>query len=315
MSEVLASRNGNDAMKIFITGATGFVGSSITKELVGNGHEVLGLARSDESAEKLRRMGATAIRGSLETLDALQGGAERADAIIHAGFVHDFARFKEACDIDRAAIETLGRAIKGTVKPMIVTAGVAHIRASGPLTLETDEACPPNDFYPRASEAAARALTESGVPVSVIRLPPSVHGRGDHAFIPMLIDLAQRTGRSAYIGTGANSWPAVHVKDAATCFRLAIEQGQAQRTLHAVAEQAIPFRDIAEAIAAGTGLPLATLSREEAEEHFGWFFTFASIDQPTSSEITQQDLGWSPVHATLLSDMKDADYFTTKSSI
>lgn len=296
-------------MKIFVTGATGFIGSAIVEELLAYGHEVRGLARSEQSAEKLRAAGAEALLGNLEDLDSLRKGAEMAEAVIHAGFLHDFSRFAEACAIDRNAIDALAGAIAGTTKSMVVTAGVAYLDSKGRVTLETDKAFPPSEAYPRASEETAMALTEQGIPVSVVRLPPSVHGQGDHAFVPMLIDLARRTGRSAYIGDGLNAWPAVHVKDAAACFRLAVEAGQAAETFHAVAEQGVAFRQIAEAISAGTGLPCVSLSEEEAREHFGWFFSFAVIDQPTSSESTRGSLGWKPREPDLLNDMQQAGYF------
>ena len=296
-------------MKIFVTGATGFIGSAIVEELLAFGHEVLGLARSEQSAKKLCAAGAEPLLGKLEDLDSLRKGAEMAEAVIHAGFLHDFSRFAEACAIDRIAIDALGSAIAETPKPMVVTAGVAYLNCKGPVTLETDKAFPPSEAYPRASEQTAMALTEQGIAVSVVRLPPSVHGRGDHAFVPMLIDLARRTGRSAYVGDGLNAWPAVHVKDAVACFRLAVEAGRRAETFHAVAEQGIPFRQIAEAIGAGTGLPCVSLSQQEAREHFGWFYSFAVIDQPTSSESTRAQLGWKPRQPGLLSDMQQAGYF------
>jgi len=296
-------------MKVFVTGATGFVGTAVVGELLAHGHEVLGLARSDGSATKLEKAGAAVLRGDLETPETLREGAVRCDAIVHAGFVHDFSRFPTACAIDRAAIETLGAAIAGTRKPLIVTAGVAFLDARGAVAVEADRSFPPSDAYPRASEAAAEALSDRGIPANVMRLPPSVHGPGDHGFVPMLIDIARRTGRSAYIGEGANAWPAVTVRDAARAFRLAVERGPGTDTYHAVAELAVPFRQIAEAIAAGLGLSCVSLSVEEARGHFGWFFDFASIDQPTSSEQTRTALGWSPTGPDLLTDVRQAGYF------
>lgn len=296
-------------MKVFVTGATGFVGTAVVAELLAHGHQVLGLARSEGSAETLAGAGASVLRGDLEAPATLAIGAETSDAIIHAGFVHDFSRFAACCAIDRAAIETLGAAIEGTRKPLIVTAGVAFLNTGGAVAVEADPAFPPTDAYPRASEAAAEALSDHGIPTNVMRLPPSVHGVGDHGFVPMLIDIARRQGRSAYIGDGGNAWPAVTVQDAARAFRLAIERGQGRDTYHAVAEQGVPFRKIAEAIAAGLGVPCVSLSVEEAREHFGWFFDFASIDQPTSSERTRADLGWHPTGPDLLTDVRDAGYF------
>jgi nucleoside-diphosphate-sugar epimerase len=296
-------------MNVFITGATGFVGSAVARELGAHGHCVTGLARSERSASALEAAGVGVLRGDLERPEVLRQGAEAADAIVHAGFLHDFSRFPAACAIDRAAIAALGRAIEGTRKPLIVTAGLAFLNTRGPVAVETDPAFPPSDAYPRASEAAAEALSEGGIPTSVMRLPPSVHGAGDHGFVPMLIDIARRTGRSAYIGAGDNLWPAVHVTDAARAFRLAIERGPGRDTYHAVAERGVPFRKIAEAIADGLGVPCVSLSVEEAQRHFGWFFDFAAIDQPTSSERTRADLGWSPTGPDLLTDIRQSGYF------
>ncbi len=296
-------------MKVFVTGATGFVGSAVTRELRAHGHRVLGLARSGRSAEKLEQMGAEVLRGDLETHETLRRGAEVSDAIIHAGFVHDFSRFAQACAIDRAAIETIGAAVENTDKPLIVTAGVAFLDTAGPVAVEADLAHPPSEAYPRASEAAARALFCRGIQTSVMRLPPSVHGKGDHGFVPMMIDIARQKGLSAYIGEGANAWPAVHVDDAARAFRLAVERGSSAETYHAVAEQGVPFRMIAEAIAAGLGVPCVSLTAEEACDHFGWFLGFASIDQPTSSERTRVHLGWHPTGPDLLTDIAEAGYF------
>lgn len=300
-------------MRVFVTGATGFVGAAVVRELLAHGHEVLGLARSDRSAQRLAQAGAAALRGDLEAPETLRRGAATADAVIHAGFVHDFSRFPEACAIDREAIETLGAAVEGTGKPLIVTAGVAFLDAAGPVATEHDPALPPSDAYPLASEAAAAALSERGVPVSVMRLPPSVHGAGDHGFVPMLIEIARRTSRSAYVGEGDNLWPAVGVADAARAFRLAVEGGPRAETYHAVAEGGVAFRRIAEAIATGLGVPCVSLCAAAARAHFDWFYGFALLDQPTSSELSRARLGWSPAGRDLLSDIRDLDYFADPS--
>ena len=299
-------------MKVFVTGATGFVGSAVVGELRAHGHEVVGLARSDRSAAALETAGASVLRGDLEAPETLRHGAQASDAIIHAGFVHDFSRFPAACAIDRVAIETMGAVVAGTRKPFIVTAGLAFLNARDAVAVEADQAFPPTEAYPRASEAAAFALSDRGIPTTVMRLPPSVHGPGDHGFVPMLIDIARRTGRSAYIGEGSNAWAAVPVQDAARAFRLAVERGPSRDTYHAVAEQGVPFRQIAEAIAAGLGVPCVSLPVEDAREHFGWFFDFASIDQPASSERTRTDLGWSPTGPDLLSDIRQASYYADR---
>lgn len=301
-------------MKVFVTGATGFVGSAVARELRAHGHTVTGLARSQRSAATLEAAGVGVLGGDLESPEVLRKGAEAADAIVHAGFLHDFTRFPAACAIDRAAIAVLGQAIAGTRKPLIVTAGLAFLNTRGPVAVESDRAFPPSDAYPRATEAAAEALSDGGIPTNVLRLPPSVHGVGDHGFVPMLIDIARRTGRSAYIGAGDNLWPAVHVTDAARAYRLALERGPGRDTYHAVAEAGVPFRQIAEAIADGLGVPCVSLSAEDAREHFGWFFHFAAIGQETSSERTRADLGWTPSGPDLLSDIRTAGYFAQRAA-
>jgi nucleoside-diphosphate-sugar epimerase len=298
-------------MRVFVTGATGFVGAAIVKELLAHGHQVLGLARSDRSADALGKMGAEVLRGDLEMPETLRHGAQTSDAVIHTGFVHDFSRFAEACAIDRTAIEMLGAAIENTKKPFVVTAGVAFLDAAGPVTVESDPAFPPSDAYPRASEAAAKALSNRGIPANIMRLPPSVHGKGDHGFVPMLIDIARRKGLSAYIGDGLNAWPAVHVSDAARAFRLAVARGASAETYHAVAEQGIPFQEIAEAIAKGLDVPCVSLSVEGAQDHFDWFFGFASIGQPASSDWTRARLDWNPTGPELVTDIMNAGYFAS----
>ncbi|MDC7806740.1 SDR family oxidoreductase [Luteimonas sp BLCC-B24] len=298
-------------MQIFVTGATGFVGSAVVRELLAHGHRVLGLARSDASAQGLAALGAATLRGDLEAPETLQRGAERADAVLHLGFVHDFSRFGDACAIDRRAIDALGAAIEHTAKPLIVTAGVAALDTAGPVATEADPARAPTDAYPRASEAAANALSARGIATGIMRLPPTVHGDGDHGFVPMLIDIARRTGRSAYIEWGDNVWPAVHVRDAARAFRLAVERGPRAEIHHAVAEQGVAFRKIAEAIAAGLDLPCVSLSVDEARAHFGWMFEFAALDQPVSSARTRELLGWQPSEPGLMRDLAGPGYFAT----
>lgn len=299
-------------MNVFITGATGFVGSAVAHELRAHGHRVTGLARSEKSAAALEAAGVGVLLGDLESREVLRQGAEAADAIVHAGFLHDFTRFPAACAIDRAAIAALGHAITGTAKPLIVTAGLASLNTRGPVAVESDRALPPSDAYPRATEAAAEALADGGVPTNVMRLPPSVHGIGDHGFVPILIDIARRTGRSAFIDAGDNLWPAVHVTDAARAYRLALERGPSRDTYHAVAEAGVPFRQIAEAIAEGLGVPSVSLSVEDARQHFGWFFHFATIGQETSSERTRADLVWTPEGPDLLTDIRTAGYFAQR---
>ena len=294
-------------MRVFVTGATGFVGSAVVAELLGAGHEVLGLARSDASAEALRQAGAAIQRGSLEDLQSLRDGATDVDAVIHTAFDHDFTRFAENSQADRQAIETMGKALQGTDRPLLVTAGAALL-APGRVAVEAD--MPPADpNYPRQSEAAAAALVERGVRVSVVRLPPSVHGIGDRGFVPMLAAIARDKGVSAYIDAGENRWTAVHRLDAACVYRLALEQGATERTYHAVAEESIPFRVIAGAVGRQLGLPVQSISAAEVAEHFGWFAMFAAMDTPAYSKRTRAVLGWWPAEPGLLTDLESPGYF------
>lgn len=293
-------------MRVFVTGATGFVGSAVVAELLGAGQKVIGLARSDESAEALRQAGADAFRGSLEDLDGLAGAAATADAVIHAAFNHDFTRFAESSVADRQAIETLGEALVGRDSPLLVTAGAALL-APGRVAVETDMP-PVNPNYPRQSEAAAAALAARGVRVSVIRLPPSVHGIGDRGFVPMLAAIARDRGASAYIDAGDNRWTAVHRFDAARVYRLALEHSAAERAYHAVAEESIPFRTIAAAIGQQLGVPVRSIPNDAAADHFGWFAPFAAMDTPVSSERTRALLNWSPTQVDLLTDLACPGY-------
>jgi nucleoside-diphosphate-sugar epimerase len=293
-------------MRVFVTGATGFIGSAIVSELINAGHQVLGLARSDKGSASLAAAGADVLRGSLEDLDSLRSGAASSDGVIHTAFIHDFLNYAAAAEADRRAIETLGTALAGSGRPLVVTSGTLLLRREGPFATEKDVADP---NFPRKSEGVGLSQASHGVRVSVVRLPPSVHGDGDHGFVPRLFAIAREKGSSAYVGDGLNHWPAVHRLDAAHLYRLALEKGSAGSLYHGVADQGVPFRDIAEVIGRRLNVPLVSKSPEEAAEHFGWISHFVSIDCPASSVQTQEELGWRPTHASLIADIDRRSYF------
>ena len=298
-------------MRVFVTGATGFIGSAVVRELTDAGHQVTGLARSDDAAASVAAAGAGVHRGSLEDPGSLRDAAAAADGVIHTAYIHDFSGsgdFAAVARTDGRAIEAMGEALAGSGRPLVVATGIPVL---GPgRTATEDEDAPDTPVHPRVSEPVALAFAGRGVRVSAIRLPPSVHGEGDHAFVPALISIARAKGSAAYVGDGSNRWPAVHRLDAAHLFRLALEAAPAGARLHAIGDDGVPFRDIAEVIGRHLNVSVTAIPAGEAGGHFGLFAGFASLDAPATSALTQQRFGWHPVQPGLIADLDKGHYFT-----
>jgi nucleoside-diphosphate-sugar epimerase len=295
-------------MRVFVTGATGFVGSAVVQDLLSAGHEVLGLARSDAGAAALARLGVPVQRGELTDTEVLAAAARACDGVIHTAFIHDFSQFQRNCEIDRAAIAAMTAALAGTGKPFVGTSGTALARA-GRLITEDDAAAPGDVAGPRAAaEGLVLGAAATGVRASLIRLPPTVHGAGEHGFVPWLIAIAREKGVSSYVGDGSSRWPAVHRADAAPLYRLALERGTAGARYHGVAEEGVPTRAIAELIGRRLNLPVVSVTPEDAAARFGFLGHVFALDCPTSSAATRAALGWTPTGPGLLTDM-EAAYF------
>lgn len=292
-------------MKIFVTGATGFVGSAITDELRHRGHDIIGLARSEKSADALQNAGFVAHRGDVAEPESIVSALNNVDAVIHTAFNHDFCQYVENCQADGKLLDVLASALVGTNKVLIATSATT-VTAKEELSTESDGAV---ESIPRSASEAFLKYADSDVRTGVVRFPPSVHGAGDSAFIPALIALARERGISAYIDDGTNRWPAVHRLDAARLFCDVVEQARPGVRYHAIAESGIPFREIAEAIANGLSIPVKSVPKDRAEEHFGWLTMFAGIDMPASSEWTRNTTGWIPREEKLIDNIRNANYF------
>ena len=293
-------------MRIFVTGATGFIGSAVVAELLDAGHQVVGLARSEASAKAVTDAGAEPHRGSLDDPGSLRAAAENADGVIHLAFHHDFDDFLSGAELDRAAIETLGDSLAGSDRPLVAAGGILWLSPGGALT--EDQAAP--EELPRFSESTVLGFTDRGVRTAIVRLPPSVHGEGDHGFVPQLITVAREKGAAAYVGDGANRWPAVHRLDAARAFRLTVENASAGSVIHAVDDEGVPARSIGETIAEHLSLPTSSVAEDAAYDHFGWIGPLFAVDSPATSVLTRKLLGWEPTHAGLIDDLDAGHYFT-----
>lgn len=295
-------------MRVFVTGASGWIGSAVVPELIGAGHRVLGLARSDSSAAAIAAMGAEVHRGTIDDLDSLRAGAAASDGVIHLAYDHDFSRMEAAAATNMRAIQTLGAALEGSGRPIVIASGTPPL-GPGRVTTERD-GLEPGGAHPRAaSETALLSFAARGARPSVLRLPFTVHGAGDHGFMAELVAIARRRRVSGYVGDGSNRWPAVHRLDAARLFRLAVEGAPAGSVLHGVDEQGIPVRLIAETVGRHLNVPAVSVDPEQAPAHFGWLGMFLGLDVVASSALTRERFGWSPEHPGLIEDLDAGHYF------
>jgi nucleoside-diphosphate-sugar epimerase len=308
-------------MKIFVTGASGWIGSAVVPELTEAGHQVIGLARSDESAQALTAAGVEVRRGDLDDLDTLRAAAAASDGVIHLAFKHDIAfsgNFQGAADADRRAVEVFAEALMGSDKPLVIASGVLGL-SPGRLLLESDGHDPvstdeAHTVGPQTRNATAEyvlSLASKGIRSSIVRLSPTNHGEGDNGFMTTIVKTARDKGVSGYVGDGANRWPAVHRLDTARLFRLAVEKAPAGTTLHAVADEGVAIREIAEVIGKQLSIPVASISMEDAGEHFSWMGNFLALDSPASSQITRELMGWQPLQLGLIEDLQQGHYFKT----
>jgi nucleoside-diphosphate-sugar epimerase len=296
-------------MRVFVTGATGFIGSLVVDELLKAGHQVLGLARSDAGAKSLAVAGAEVHRGSIEDLESMRTGAAAADGVIHLAFIHDFSKFVANCEADRQVVEAIGSVLAGSDRPFIVTSGTGLANTvPGQPALEDNPTINSSVIPRAASEEAAASLSARGVNVSVVRLP-QVHDEVKQGLITVAVALAREKGVSPYVGDGLNRWPAAHVLDTARLYRLAFEKRAPGAKYHAVAEEGVPLRDIAEVIGRGLKVPVVSMSQEEAADHFGWMAMFVGRDSPASSAQTREQLGWHPTGPGMIADLERMNYF------
>jgi nucleoside-diphosphate-sugar epimerase len=297
-------------LRIFVTGASGWIGSAVIPELLAAGHSVLGLARSDVSAASVAALGAEVHRGGLDDPDSLRAGAAASDGVVHLAYVHDFTRMADAAQTDRRAIEAIGTTLEGTDRPFLIASGTLGLAPPGRVGTEKDT--PDPDVHPRVGNAQlALSFATRGVRSMAVRFAPTVHGAGDHGFVATLVSIARDRGVSGYIDGGANRWPAVHRSDAGSLVRLAVDEAPAGAVLHAIAEEGVPTRVIAEAIGRQLDLPVVSIPAEQATDHFGWLGGFFAVDSPAANQLTRELLGWQPTGPGLIEDLDQGHYFRT----